>query len=149
MSTATVAKLITWSDRYSVGIPRIDAQHQRLVDLINELHAAMLAGQGSAALGKILDGLVAYTLSHFTTEEALMKGAAYPGYGQHKAEHDKLTAQAKLLQEKARTANATLTLDVATFLQRWLIDHIADLDKKYSTHLIAAGVKQAPGALPP
>jgi hemerythrin len=140
MSTATAAKLITWSDRYSVGIPGIDAQHQRLVDLINELHAAMLAGKGSAVLGKTLDGLVAYTLSHFATEEALMKGSAYPGYAQHKAEHDNLTAQAKVLQEKARTANAPLTLEVATFLQRWLIDHIANLDQRYSAHLIAAGV---------
>jgi len=141
MSTATAAKLITWSDRYSVGIPRIDLQHQKLVDMINELHAAMLAGQGSAVLAKTLAGLVAYTLSHFAAEEALMKGFAYPGYEQHKAEHDKLTVQAKLLQEKAQTANATLTLEVATFLQRWLIDHIANVDKKYTAHLIAAGVK--------
>ena len=141
MSTATVAKLIVWSERYSVGIRRIDAQHQRLVDLINELHAAMLAGQGSAVLGKILDGLVAYTLAHFATEEALMKGLAYPGYEWHKAEHDKLVAKVKLLQEKARSPNVALTLEVATFLQRWLIDHIANQDKKYSAHLIAAGAQ--------
>jgi hemerythrin len=136
-----MAQLITWSDRLSVGIPRIDAQHQTLVEMINQLHAAMLAGQGNAALGKTLDGVVAYTLSHFAAEEALMNRSAYPGYERHKAEHDKLTAQAKVLQEKARTAKSLLTLEVAKFLQHWLIDHIASQDKAYSAHLLAAGVK--------
>ena len=136
-----MSQLITWSDRLSVGIPRIDAQHQTLVEMINELHTAMMAGQGSAAVGKTLDGLVAYTLSHFATEEELMKRTAYTRYEQHKAEHNKLSAQAKLLQAKAKTAKVMLTLEVATFLQRWLIDHIASQDKAYSAHLLAAGVK--------
>jgi hemerythrin len=120
-----MAQLITWSERLSVGIPRIDAQHQTLVEMINQLHA----------------GVVAYTLSHFAAEEALMNRSAYPGYERHKAEHDKLTAQAKVLQEKARTAKSLLTLEVAKFLQHWLIDHIASQDKAYSAHLLAAGVK--------
>jgi len=135
-----MAKLITWSSRYSLGIARIDAQHQKLVDLINDLHAAMLAGAGRPALAKTLDGLVEYTLSHFAAEEALLKRAAYPGYDLHKAEHTKLTEQVKLLREKAQAANATLSLEVAAFLQRWLIDHISNVDKKYSAHLIAAGI---------
>src|SRR5208283_4095073 len=97
MRTPAPPKLIAWSGRYSVGISRIDTQHQRLVDLINELHAAMLAGEGDSALAKILDGLAGYAVSHFATEETLMKKFGYPGYEQHKAEHDKLAAQVKLL----------------------------------------------------
>jgi hemerythrin-like metal-binding protein len=136
-----MSKLITWSDRYSVGVARIDAQHQRLVELLNEFHAAMLAGGGRAAVGKTLDGLVDYTLSHFAAEEALMKHVAYPGYEQHKAEHTKLIEQVKLLTGKAQTAGSALTLEVAAFLQHWLTDHIANVDKKYGPHLIAAGIK--------
>jgi hemerythrin-like metal-binding protein len=135
-----MAQLITWSDRYSVGVARIDAQHQRLVELINEFHAAMLAGGGRAAVGKTLDGVVEYTLSHFAAEEALMKRVAYPGYEQHKAEHTKLVGKVKLLKQKAQAANATFTLEVAAFLQHWLVDHISNVDKKYSANLIAAGI---------
>lgn len=140
MRTGAPAKLITWSDRYSVGISRIDAQHQRLVDLINDLHAATLAGEGNSALDKILDGLAGYVVSHFATEEALMKKFAYPGYDQHKAEHERLAAQVKLLLEKSRTDRTALSPEVMMFLQRWLIGHIANVDKKYSAHLNAAGV---------
>ena len=136
-----MSQLITWNSRYSVGIARIDAQHQRLVELINELHAAMLAGAGRQVVGKILDGLVEYTLSHFAAEEALMKRVAYPGYEQHKAEHLKLIEQVKLLKKKAQAGNAALTLEVAAFLNRWLVDHISNMDKKYSAHLLTAGIK--------
>jgi hemerythrin-like metal-binding protein len=140
MGTKTPVKLIVWSDRYSVGIARIDGQHQRLIDLINDLHAAMLAREGNTALGAILDGLATYTVSHFATEEGLMTKFAYPGFGEHKAEHDKLTAQVRTLQEKFRARKVALTLEVMTFLERWLTDHIANMDKKYSAQLRAAGV---------
>jgi hemerythrin-like metal-binding protein len=136
-----MAQLITWSDRYSVGIARMDAQHQRMVELINELRAAMLEGDGSLVVGKILDGLMEYTVTHFAAEEALMQEAAYPDYAQHKAEHGRLTEQVKLLKKKAPTANVMLPLELAAFLRRWLIGHIVDMDKKYSAHLNAAGVR--------
>jgi hemerythrin len=100
MSAPAPPKLINWSDRYSVGISRIDEQHQRLVELINELHAAILVGDRRSALPKILDGLAGYAVSHFTTEETLMKKFGYPNYEQHKAEHDRLTAQIKQLLQK-------------------------------------------------
>jgi len=140
MRTPAPPKLITWSDRYSVGIARIDAQHRRLVDLINDLHAAMLAGEGSSELGKILDRLSGYAVSHFATEETLMKKFGYPDYERHKAEHDRLMAQVRLLLEKSRTNKAELTHEVMTFLQRWLIGHIVNVDKRYTAHLNAAGV---------
>jgi len=136
-----MSQLITWSDRYSVGIARIDAQHQRLVELINELHAAMLAGAGRQVVGKTVDGLVAYTVSHFTGEEGLLKSAAYPNLEQHKAEHTKLLEQVRRLKEKTQAPDAALTLEVSGFLQHWLIDHISNVDKKYSAHLNAAGVR--------
>ncbi len=100
----------------------------------------MLAGGGRSAVGKILDGLVEYTLSHFAAEEALMSRVGYPGYEQHKAEHTKLVEQVKVLKEKTRAANTALTLEVAAFLQRWLVDHICNVDKKYGPHLTAAGI---------
>jgi len=140
MSAPVVPKLITWSDRYSVGISRIDEQHKRLLELINDLHAAMLVKEGELVLSKILDGLAAYAVAHFATEETLMKKFSYPDYARHKAEHDRLMAQVTLLLEKSRTDATALTREVMTFLQRWLVGHIVNLDKKYSAHLNAAGV---------
>jgi hemerythrin-like metal-binding protein len=72
MATAT-ANFITWSDRYSVGIAKIDSEHRKLVDLVNDLYAAIVAGNPATTTNKVLDGVAAYTLSRFAAEEALMK----------------------------------------------------------------------------
>jgi hemerythrin len=141
MTTCTPQKLITWSDRYSVGLSEIDDQHQKLIDLLNELHAAMLAGKGAAVLGKTLEGLAFYTTTHFAHEERLMKRHAFPGYAEHKAEHDKLVMQVRQLQADFRSGKACISQEVMTFLQHWLISHIMSVDKKYSEHLKKAGEK--------
>ena len=44
--------LLNWSSELSVGIPKIDQQHQKLVGFLNELYDAMQAGKGRDVLGK-------------------------------------------------------------------------------------------------
>ena len=64
--------LIVWSDKLSVGIRSIDAQHGILVDTVNELHDAMLKGQAKSLTEPLLRNLMAYTRDHFSAEEAMM-----------------------------------------------------------------------------
>jgi hemerythrin len=141
MTTDAASKLLTWSDRYSVGIARIDTEHQKLIGLVNDLYSAMLEGRGKSVIDKVLHGLADYAQSHFVNEERLMRIHAYPGFEAHKAEHEKLTAQVKHLQEEARSGKSVISMEVMRFLQHWLTDHIVGVDKQYSAHLRAAGVK--------
>jgi len=141
MSTNTATKAVTWSNQYSVGVAKIDSEHQKLIGMLNDLHAAMTEGRGRSVIGSVLDGLAAYTVSHFANEEKLMQLYLYPDYARHKAIHDKLVGQVKSLQEEFHSGNATISLDVLTFLQGWLVDHIVGVDQKYAAHLHAAGVR--------
>jgi hemerythrin len=140
MDTRSAPRLVIWSDYYNVGIGRIDAQHRGLVDLLNELNAAVAAGREHSELERILAGLAAAAVSHFATEEGLLTKFAYPSYDQHKAEHGRLMAQVRLLQEKVRKKETSGTPELVAFGERWLIGHIVYLDKKYTAHLHAAGV---------
>jgi hemerythrin len=45
---------IIWKNDFSVGIPEMDHQHQRLVTMINQLDEAMGKGKGKEVIGKIL-----------------------------------------------------------------------------------------------
>ena len=140
MTSTTTGDLIAWSDHYSVGIPRIDAEHRRLMDLVNELHRAIHNSKQDPATSEVLDALASYTITHFTGEEGLMKRHAYPEYAQHKAEHDKLVAQVRALQQEAR-AGKPVSRDVMSFLSNWLTGHILAVDRKYRAHMTAAGAK--------
>ncbi|SRR5690606_18011607 len=128
-------ELIQWTEQYSVGHPLIDSQHKKLVSLINELHNAMRTGRGKSVLQKILDDLVFYTKVHFSTEENMMMKANYPGFTEHKEEHDKLTATAVSFQTAFKNGSAVLTIQVMDFLKSWLIDHILGTDKNYKNKI--------------
>jgi hemerythrin len=131
---------ISWSIALSVKIAMIDTQHQKLVDIINELHDAMMMGKGKDALASTFIRLGEYTRTHFAAEEGLMKTYGYPDFTAHKAEHDRLTQQVKDLTEQLGQGKYTLTMETNLFLKEWLVNHVMGVDKKYSGYLNAKGV---------
>jgi hemerythrin len=129
-----------WDEKYSVGVKIIDQQHMRLVELLNELYEAMRSGRGKDVLQGVLDGLVDYTLSHFSTEEKLMDANSYPEKWLHKKEHTNLTRQVSELQAEYRTGKSTLTVEVSSFLKDWLVNHIQETDKRFGAFLNGKGI---------
>jgi hemerythrin-like metal-binding protein len=127
--------MFEWSATYSVGVGSVDAQHQNLFALARELHAAMVAGQGKSALGRILDRLVSYTVVHFAHEERLMRLYDYPDMPAHKAEHDALTKQVVKFQEDFNAGRAAITVQLLQFLKDWLQKHIKGSDLKFAPHI--------------
>ncbi len=134
--------LMEWNEKLSVGIPTIDAEHKKLVAMLNDLYDAMQAKQSQAILGRVLDGLISYTASHFKHEETLFARTGYPAAAEHKKEHDDLTKQVLDVKKKYQEGGAaTLSMEVLNFLRKWLLNHIQGSDKKYGPHLIAKGIK--------
>src|SRR6476661_9169262 len=94
------ADVFTWQARYSVGVPEIDAQHKKLIELINELFKAMRVGGGDHIMAKLFDSLLKYTQQHFAFEENLMRKGRYSGLEAHIEEHRKLISQVHDLRDR-------------------------------------------------
>jgi hemerythrin-like metal-binding protein len=133
-------KLIVWSSSYSVKVNQMDQEHQRLIDIINNLYAAMRSGRSTEAIGSILDELVAYTKTHFTHEEQLMQQANYGGLADQKRAHEALVSQLNEILDKYRSGTA-LGQEIMNFLKNWLINHIQGMDKQYGPAMIKKGIK--------
>jgi hemerythrin-like metal-binding protein len=133
-------KLINWSRSYSVGVKQMDSEHQRLIDIINNLYAAMRSGHSRDAIGSILDELIDYTKTHFDHEERIMQEVGYVGFDEQKREHVALVNQIVEIQKKYRSGTA-LGQEVMAFLKSWLINHIQGLDKKYGPAMNKKGHK--------
>ena len=125
---------LSWEDKYSVGNQTIDRQHQRLVDLINELHSAMGRGEGIEYVGSVLNDLAEYTKYHFAEEEKRMAEVNFPGYEEHQEKHRKMTQRVLQLQQRYSDGER-LTVEVLHFLKDWLTKHIMQTDKKYAPYL--------------
>lgn len=133
--------LITWGPALAVGVKEIDDQHQKLIELVNQLNDAMRAGKGRDALNTVLTELVRYTVYHFGTEEKLMAQHKYELSVAHKAEHKKLIEDVSAFKAKFDAGNATISTELMTFLRDWLSKHILGTDKKFAQALNKLGVK--------
>ncbi len=58
-----------WSERMSVGVAELDADHQTLFRLIDRLHDAVEFNEGRSALDQIFESPSSYIETHFAHEE--------------------------------------------------------------------------------
>ena len=133
--------LIIWDDSLILDIEQIDQQHRRLIDLINQLHAAMKNNYGSDKVGEILGGLIEYTAKHFKAEEDLFEQYRYPEADSHKTAHVNLVEKVVDFQQQFEKGEAFVSMELMDFLKDWLVTHIKGTDKKYAPFLIENGVK--------
>lgn len=133
--------LLTWNESFSVNVAEIDQQHKKLIDMVNDLNDAMKQGKGKEVLGKILNSMVSYTVSHFRTEEKYFDQFGYPEADDHKKEHAAFIEKVTDFKGKFESRNLFLTIEVMDFLSGWLKTHIMGTDRKYSDFFNEKGLK--------
>jgi hemerythrin len=122
---------LEWSDKFVTGIALIDTQHRWLVDLTNRLYDEMNAHEPQRdEIGKVLEGLMEYTVNHFITEESLFATHHYPDAAEHASQHNHFTAQIMSLLQRHESGE-TVSSDILSFLKDWLIAHILHADRAY------------------
>ncbi len=132
---------LEWKDDYSVGIDSIDQQHKKLINLINQLQTAIDYSTSREFEQEALDELVDYTKTHFTYEEGLLRDNGYPGYEDHKVQHEKMFKKVEEVLSEYQHDQDSAMSNAVEFLKVWLIKHINGTDKEYSSYLIERGVK--------
>ena len=130
---------ISWDEKYTIGIRELDAQHRQLVVLLGELYDAMQANHAADSLGRTLSQLVAYTRTHFTTEERIMAQYDYPGLEAQKKEHAVFVDKIMKFKTDFDSGRTTISVSLATFVKDWLFTHILGSDKQYGPFLISKG----------
>ena len=127
-----------WKKEYEVGVPAIDGQHKKLVELAGNLYAAVTGSADAYKrdLPKILKGLGDYTVYHFTTEEKLMKKYGYPGAETHKLAHRNFIAELNNQVQKLARGSIDDGVQFYEFVGMWLLTHIAKSDKLLADFLI-------------
>jgi len=138
MTGKRLATEVVWNDFYALELPEIDAQHQTLFSIINDLWMAVMAKNEAIGIEAILDRLEAYALIHFSAEEALMRDINYPRLDEHKRAHQRFVEQVVAAKEHWR-AGEPIGFAMLDFLNGWLVDHILTVDKDYAAHYARSG----------
>ena len=128
-------KFFVWKEEFSVGIIKIDDQHKRLIDIINDFYTAFTERVQDEKLDETLNHLFDYCQYHFNTEENLFVQSDYKGKEEHIGEHKKIISTLAGLLEEKKDGKKIVTYKLMSFLRSWLKNHILQEDKKYASHL--------------
>ena len=133
---------IEWNPSYSVGDAEIDAQHRKLLEVINQL-GALISGEVEGSVlspQDIFDRLAEYVTSHFAFEERLMTDAGYPPdkVDAHRAQHRRILKDLQGFEAHMESGDPETMRELLPFLYGdWLVNHICVSDADYAPYLAA------------
>ncbi len=132
--------LFVWDNSYSVKVQQCDNDHKKLFSLINDLNDAMMTGKGAQIIQRVIRQLADYTKYHFSAEEALLVRTKYAGLEMHRAQHREFVSKVEQFESDLKAGAIGQSVAVTAFLKDWLVNHIQQTDRQYSTHLNANGI---------
>jgi hemerythrin len=129
---------LEWTAELELGVPDLDTQHRRLLNLVNrcawliDLPAGVRFEEASAALADLLGE----ARSHFDFEEALMRESGYCARVLHCEQHAELLgSMERLLDQLARDRLGANERQMPTFLREWFVAHVARSDRQLAEFL--------------
>lgn len=123
---------VNWDEKYSVGIDVIDQQHKQFVFIMDKLSTAIGKLEHKEVMSQILNDLDQYVIYHFGTEEKYFREFNYLGAPEHIRAHHDFVERLKDIREKFAKDQLRLSLELISFMSDWLVNHVAEMDRKYT-----------------
>ena len=133
-------QIFPWSENFETGLPQIDEQHHRLVELLNRLAGHLAYQSDIPVLDSIFNELTEYASYHFASEEEIW--GRYlpedPWEVEHRRVHGDFIAEVQRLRaEESYKPMEEVVEDILTFLCQWLAIHILESDKRMALAVLA------------
>jgi hemerythrin len=113
-----------WLDEYSLGIAKIDQQHQYLFKLANEIQYS-----SPSEFSQYTERLYQYTKTHFSEEERYYSENKSPLINEHLGLHNKLLNDLILIIDEGVSTHEKFE-KLKYFYLKWLVDHILYQDRR-------------------
>lgn len=125
---------LVWEPKYTVHVEELDAQHQKLFSITNNV--LELYEKGSAELYPALRDLVDYLCAHIRSENVVMISCNYPGYPEQNAQHSEFIDKMLSFLKSYKENDKDLTFKILSYLHNWIYSHTVSMDLKYGQHLM-------------
>lgn len=140
MEAAPVWRL-DWDESLSVGIPEIDVEHQRFIELINELNESIVGRAGMKEIRSRMQAILDDAMAHFAHEEDLFRIWNYPDAEEHARRHVQLThALREIMNNFERGGLEYELIEAGLKVKAALIEHLLKEDMKYCKFCLVTGI---------
>ncbi|MBK7903492.1 MAG: hemerythrin family protein [Proteobacteria bacterium] len=129
--------LLQWRDDFCIGIAEVDHEHQVLIGLINEVHAALGVDRSSERIEDFLGEIHARISAHFALEEKDMRSRKYTEFNQHKADHERLLDDIRDIMDDHTVRGVLDDQALSNRLATWFGDHFKTYDARLHSFLLA------------
>jgi hemerythrin len=130
---------IVWDETLAVGEAVIDADHQRMIELINALEEAAATPPPDGGVGRTLAELSRLCREHFVREEALQRAIGYPDHENHRLSHDMLLKRLDSVishyEDGCDEVRAGIVRTLGDSLATWLATHISNNDMEFKPYV--------------
>ena len=129
-----------WNENFNTGLPMVDEQHKKLVQLLNSLASNIAFQPDLQKLNVVLDELADYAVYHFQAEEAIWHKyfPNDPVESAHREAHLYFTSTVLALKAEINAKPVDNVLwDALSFLTRWLLSHILEEDRHMAMMVLA------------
>jgi hemerythrin len=133
---------LDWNPAFDTGIPGIDYEHHRLVDMLNEINELVLS---KAEPHKVADTLARFhtlATAHFALEEKIMRDQRYPGLAGRRDIHYQLLDQVREIMDGYETGAFRAGESLPDTLKRWL-GQAMDIDVKLFAEISDASLRDS------
>jgi len=125
--------MVTWEDKYAIGVESIDEQHKALFEIANRIYDLLkndLITDKYDSIVEIIEELKNYTIYHFEAEEEYMKNIGYKKLLSQKVAHnDFLEKMEGIDLDQIDNGHNEYLLGILDFVCEWLVEHIIKEDK--------------------
>lgn len=126
---------LEWKDSYSVGVPAVDHEHQELIGLVNQLHAALATVRPEDEVVGIFGDLFRAISSHFALEERFMREHRYDQTAQHKADHESLLDELREIMDNYHDRGDNSGENLTASVEAWFANHFKTHDARLHSRL--------------
>lgn len=133
--------MVSWHDGLALGLPEIDSDHRKLIDIIAEFESGTSPDRGVNTVRKMLS----YTLEHFFREESCWSVIDYKQGRTHKAAHERIVARLMAVHHiiKFSTEDELLAVTRQTpKLCQIFLDHLVQYDLGMRRQANEGGVEE-------
>jgi diguanylate cyclase (GGDEF)-like protein/hemerythrin-like metal-binding protein/PAS domain S-box-containing protein len=133
-------EVFPWNKNFEVGVPLIDEQHQKLVELLNVLAGHLAYQSDIPTLNNVFNDLAEYAIYHFQAEERIWHSffPEDPWETKHKDDHKRfLSTVNRIMGSKTARPLDQVIEEILTFLTQWLAFHILDTDMRMAKVVLA------------
>lgn len=134
--------LIEWQERFRIGIPSVDYEHQELIGLLNELYEGVTGLAGADEIIGFLGELYARISAHFALEERVMKQRGYDQLADHKADHEALLDQIREIMDDYESDQQDISVEAfGQRLETWFGNHFQTHDARLHKAMADQGLE--------